>query len=55
MFLQDEENRWSMGPIYNMQNLHMLTHMFIHEYKSVVNPQNKIDFAQQPTKEARPK
>ncbi len=55
VFAQDAENRWSMGPIYNMQNLHMLTHMFIHEYKSVVNPQNKIDFAQQPTKEARPK
>ncbi|DBA71298.1 TPA: hypothetical protein ACH3X2_011113 [Trebouxia sp. C0005] len=54
-YLQDAENRWSMGPIYNMQNLHMLTHLFIHEYKSVVNPQNKIDFAQQLTKEARPK
>lgn len=54
-YLQDAENRWSMGPIYNMQNLHMLTHMFIHEYKSIVNPQSKIDFAQQPTKEARPK
>ncbi len=55
MHSQDAENRWSMGPIYNMQNLHLLTHMFIHEYKSIVNPENKIDFAQQPTKEARPK
>lgn len=54
-YLQDGENRWSMGPIYSMQNLHLLTHMFIHEYATVVEPDGKLEFAQQPMKEPRPK
>lgn len=54
-YLQDGENRWSMGPIYSMDNFHLLTHMCIHEYKTILDPEQKIDFAQQPMKEARPR
>lgn len=43
-----------MGPIYSMDNSHLLTHMCIHEYKTILHPEQKIDFAQQPMKEARP-
>lgn len=52
--MQDDENRWSMGPIYSMQNMHLLTHMFIHEYASTIDPQQPLSFSEQPMKEARP-
>ena len=43
-----------MGPIYSMQNLHLLTHMFIHEYAVNLDPSKPMTFAEQPMKEARP-
>lgn len=52
--MQDGENRWSMGPIYSMQNMHLLTHMFIHEYANTIDPQQPLSFSEQPMKEARP-
>lgn len=53
-YLQDGDNRWSMGPVYSMQNLHLLTHMFIHEYATKLEPDRPIEFDSQPRKEARP-
>ena len=53
--MQDGENRWSMGPIYSLQNLHLLTHMFIREYATSVDPAGTVSFAEQPMQEARGK
>lgn len=53
--LQDGENRWSLGPIYSLQNLHLLTHMFIREYATSVDPSGNVSFAEQPMSEARGK
>ncbi|KAL3140660.1 hypothetical protein ABBQ32_005226 [Trebouxia sp. C0010 RCD-2024] len=53
-YFMDGKNRWSMGPIYSMQNLHLLTHMFIHEYATAIDPDQPLDFHEQPMKEARP-
>lgn len=53
--MQDGENRWSMGPIYSLQNLHLLTHMFIREYATPVDPAGTVSFAAQPMQEARGK
>lgn len=52
---QDGDNRWSMGPIYSVHNFHLLTHMFIHEYATTLDPDKTMNLAEQPMKEARPK
>ena len=53
--VQDGDNRWSLGPIYSLQNLHLLTHMFIREYATSVDPSGNVSFAEQPMSEARGK
>eukprot|EP00884_Botryococcus_braunii_P006348 jgi/Botrbrau1/15714/Bobra.4_1s0085.2 len=54
-FLEDGENRWSMGPLYSVQSLRLRSHFAIKEHKTVVDPNQPIDFASQPQRSERPR
>lgn len=54
-YLQDGDNRWSIGPVYSLHNLHLLTHIFIQEHATSLDPSGPVSFAEQPLQEARGK
>ena len=44
--LQDTKHRWSMGPLYNVQTLQLLSHFFIQETGTTVDPSKPVRFAE---------
>ena len=53
--MQDEDNRWSMGALYSVNTLQLLSHFCIQEHQTVLDPAEEINFATLPFKESRPR
>lgn len=52
-FLQDCDFRWSAGPVYNVQSLRLVAHLFIQEHLTDVDREGTISFDEQPKLESR--
>ena len=51
--VQDGDFRWSTGPVYNVQSLRLVAHLFIQENVTEVDREGTIIFDEQPKLETR--
>ncbi|KAK9812635.1 hypothetical protein WJX72_000997 [[Myrmecia] bisecta] len=52
----DMRHRWSMGPLYSMQTLRLVSHFYIKEHGTTINPSQPIHFAEhRPDETPRPR
>lgn len=54
-FITDDKNRWSLGPLYSVQSLRLISHFAIREYEKRINPERAIQFRDEDIAEERPR
>jgi hypothetical protein len=54
-FIEDGDNRWSMGALYSVHSLGLLSHFYIQEHAVTLDPSRKISFSSLPSKQPKPR
>ena len=51
--MQDDKSRWSLGPLYSVQSMRLISHFLIREYEVEINPDEAVVFHDSDISEAR--
>ncbi|KAK9785596.1 hypothetical protein WJX73_002285 [Symbiochloris irregularis] len=54
-FITDGKNRWSLGPLYSMQSLRLISHFIIREYEVAVDASKPVLFREEDFEDERPR
>ena len=52
-FIEDGDDRWSLGALYSVQTLKLLSHFCIQEHSVTVEPERRISFSTLPSKQPK--
>ena len=52
-FIEDGDDRWSLGALYSVQTLKLLSHFCIQEHTVTVEPERRISFSTLPSKQPK--
>lgn len=55
MHVQDDKNRWSLGPLYSVQSLRLISHFMIREYQVEVDCTEAVAFNEDDFVDERPR
>jgi len=52
-FIEQGDNRWSMGALYSVHTLRLLSHLCIQEHAVTLDPSRRISFGSLPSKQPK--